>query len=80
MEAWIREQRDLERDHRKPVINRRKHCDLHNAKNTPATYIKINMPGVFCVEKHFIELAMAVLMLVCFIFCHGKRQKLQADL
>lgn len=24
------------------------------------------MPGVFCVEKHFIELAMAVLMLVCF--------------
>lgn len=35
-------------------------------KTLPATYIKINMPGVFCVEKHFIELAMAVLMLVCF--------------
>ena len=50
-------------------------------KTLPATYIKINMPGVFCVEKHFIELAMAVLMLVCFLYSvMGKRQKLQADL
>lgn len=35
-------------------------------KNLPATYIKINMPGCFVLKKHFIELAMAVLMLVCF--------------
>lgn len=36
-------------------------------KTLPATYIEINMPGVFFVlKKHFIELAMAVLMLVCF--------------
>ena len=45
MEAWIREQRDLERDHRKPVINRRKHCDLHNAKNTHGNIYKNKYAG-----------------------------------